>query len=132
MKIISETELRVTTLAGAAIVFQPGEAIEVSEEIGLLAIQLGAKEYNGKYVEEKEAVIAEFEEVVEVVEVVEDDQTVQVDTDVIEALQKMIEEADPHSFKTDGTPKAQALNKLLGRTVRTDEREMAWELALNA
>jgi hypothetical protein len=129
MKIISETELRVTTLAGAAIVFQPGEAIEVSEEIGLLAIQLGAKEYNGKYVEEKEAVIAEFEEVVEVVE---DDQTVQVDTDVIEALQKMIEEADPHSFKTDGTPKAQALNKLLGRTVRTDEREMAWELALNA
>lgn len=124
MKIISEKELRVTTLAGAAVVFQAGEPITVSSEIGLLAIQAGAKEYNVKYVEEVEAVVADFEEIEEVQEVANAEE-------VVVALRRLIEEADPNSFKNDGTPKAQTVSKLVGRTVRTEEREAAWELALN-
>ena len=44
MKIVSEKALRVTTLTGAAVLFEPGVAREVSETIGLLALQHGAKQ----------------------------------------------------------------------------------------
>lgn len=125
MKIVSSEPLRVTTLGGTAVLFEAGVPREIAEEIGLLAIQMGAKEYNDKYVEEETAEIAEFEEVVV-------QEPVQTDAELVEVLQKLIEEADPNSFKTDGTPKAAVVNKMLGRTVRTDEREAAWELALNS
>ena len=106
--------------------FEAGVPREIAEEIGLLAIQMGAKEYNDKYVEEEAAEVVEFEEEIVVAEPAQPDQ------ELIEVLQKLIEEADPNSFKTDGTPKAAVVNKMLGRTVRTDEREAAWEIALNA
>lgn len=125
MKIISSEDLRVTTLGGTAVLFQAGVPRDIAEEIGLLAIQMGAKEYNDKYVEEETAEIAEFEDIPPVQEPVQDEE-------LVEVLQKLIEEADPNSFKTDGTPKAAVVNKMLGRTVRTDEREAAWELALNS
>jgi hypothetical protein len=86
---------------------------------------MGAKEYNDKYVEEETAEIAEFEEVAV-------QEPAQTDAELVEVLQKLIEEADPNIFKTNGTPKAAVVNKMLGRTVRTDEREAAWELALNS
>jgi hypothetical protein len=125
MKIVSSEPLRVTTLGGTAVLFEAGVPREISEEIGLLAIQMGAKEYNDKYVEEETAEIAEFEEVAV-------QEPAQTDAELVEVLQKLIEEADPNIFKTDGTPKAAVVNKMLGRTVRTDEREAAWELALNS
>ena len=53
------------------------------------------------------------------------------DEELIEALQKLIAEADPNSFKNDGTPKAAVVNKMLGRTVRAEDRETAWDIALN-
>jgi hypothetical protein len=126
MKIVSSEPLRVTTLGGTAVLFEAGVPREIAEEIGLLAIQMGAKEYNDKYVEEEAAEVVEFEEENVVAEPAQPDQ------ELIEVLQKLIEEADPNSFKTDGTPKAAVVNKMLGRTVRTDEREAAWEIALNA
>ena len=124
MKIISDKELRVTTLAGAVIVFQAGDPITVSDEIGLLALQAGAKVHTTKNIEEPTAEVAEFEEVEEVEEVDNAEE-------VVVALRMLIEEADPNSFKNDGTPKAQTVSKLVGRTVRTEEREAAWEIALN-
>jgi len=126
MKIICSEDLRVTTLGGTAVLFEAGVPREIAEEIGLLAIQMGAKEYNDKYVEEEVAEIAEFEEEEAVQE------PVQLDEELIEALQKLIEEADPNSFKNDGTPKAAVVNKMLGRTVRSEDREAAWEIALNS
>jgi hypothetical protein len=125
MKIVSSEPLRVTTLGGTAVLFEAGVPREIAEEIGLLAIQMGAKEYNDKYVEEETAEIAEFEEVAV-------QEPAQTDAELVEVLQKLIEEADPNIFKTNGTPKAAVVNKMLGRTVRTDEREAAWELALNS
>ena len=47
-------------------------------------------------------------------------------------LEKMMDEGDPKNFKTDGYPKAAAVNKALGRTVDTDAREAAWESILNS
>ena len=126
MKIVSSEPLRVTTLGGTAVLFEAGVPREIAEEIGLLAIQMGAKEYNDKYVEEESAEIAEFEEEVVVPE------QVQPDEDLVTCLEKMMDEGDPKNFKTDGYPKAAAVNKALGRTVDTDAREAAWESILNS
>ena len=126
MKIVSSEPLRVTTLGGTAVLFEAGVPREIAEEIGLLAIQMGEKEYNDKYVEEESAEIAEFEEVIVV------EEPTRPDGELVEALQKLIEEADPNSFKNDGTPKAGVVNKMLGRTVRSEDREAAWEIALNS
>jgi adenylate kinase family enzyme len=125
MKIVSSEPLRVTTLGGTAVLFEAGVPREIAEEIGLLAIQMGAKEYNDKYVEEESAEIAEFEEVVVL-------EQVQPDEDLVTCLEKMMDEGDPKNFKTDGYPKATAVNKALGRTVDTDAREAAWESILNS
>ena len=127
MKIVSSEDLRVTTMGGTAVLFEAGVPRDISEEIGLLAIQMGAKEYDAKYIEEQEAEVAEFEEVVEVVQ-----ETVQVDTELVTLLENLMDEGDPKNFKQDGYPKAAVVNKLIGRPVTSDEREAAWESILNS
>ena len=121
MKIISDKPLRVATLSGAVVLFEAGVVQEISDEIGNIAIQMGAKEHNKKYVEESEAVIVDFEEVIE-----------EADDGLVEALQKLIELGNPEDFKADGSPKAAVVNRAVGRTVRSEEREEAWETALNS
>lgn len=125
MKIVSSEPLRVATLSGAVVLFEAGVPRIVADEIGLLAIQAGAKEYNEKYVEIEEAEIAEFEEVVEV-------ETTPLGEDLVIALEKMLDEGDPKNFKQDGYPKAAVVNKVVGRSVGTEEREAAWESILNS
>lgn len=124
MKIVSSQDLRVTTLGGTAVLFQAGVPREIAEEIGLLAIQMGAKEYNDKYVEEEKAEVAEFEEVAI--------ETAQPDEDLVTCLEKMMDEGDPKNFKADGYPKAAAVNKAMGKTIDSDAREAAWESILNS
>ena len=51
MKIVSSEALRVCTNGGTVVLFEPGVPRTIADEIGLLAIQMGAKEYNDKYVE---------------------------------------------------------------------------------
>ena len=125
MKIISDKPLRVATLGGTVVLFEAGVMSEIADEVGILAIQMGAKEYNDKYVEEAEAEIADFEEVEEV----EEPKT---DEALIEVLQKLMELGNPEDFKADGSPKAAVVNRAVGRTVRSEEREEAWEIALNS
>jgi hypothetical protein len=50
---------------------------------------------------------------------------------LVAALESLIEEGDPENFKKDGTPKSAVVNKLAGRAVATEERETAWQTALN-
>ena len=126
MKIVSSESLRVTTLGGTVVLFEAGVPREIADEVGLLAIQMGAKEYNDKYVEEQNAEEAVFEEVIDV------QSSVQIDDELVTCLEKMMDEGDPKNFKTDGYPKAAAVNKALGRTVDTDAREAAWESILNS
>ena len=97
-------------------VFQAGVEREVAEEIGLMAMQMGAKQVEGR------------------VEVVADeDYEEPVDPDeVVAVMQELIKDGDPKNFKADGTPKAAVVNKIVGRTVPTDERLAAWETALNS
>lgn len=125
MKIVSSESLRVATLSGVVVRFEAGVPREVADSVGLLAIQAGAKEYNDKYVEIEEAEIAEFEEVVEV-------ETTALGDDLVIALEKLLDEGDPKNFKQDGYPKAAVINKIVGRSVGTEEREAAWESILNS
>ena len=126
MKIVSSEALRVCTTGGTVVLFEPGVPRTIADEIGLLAIQMGAKEYNDKYVEEQNAEEAVFEEVIDV------QSSVQIDDELVTCLEKMMDEGDPKNFKADGYPKAAAVNKAIGRTVTTDEREAAWESILNS
>jgi hypothetical protein len=87
---------------------------------------MGAKEYNDKYVEEEEAEIAE------VIEIVVPEVSVQLNTTLVTVLEKLMDEGDPKNFKTNGHPKAAVVNKAMGETIGTDEREAAWESILNS
>ena len=129
MKIVSKESLRVTTLGGTAVLFEAGVPREISAEIGLIAIQMGAKEYDEKKIEESEAEDAVFEKIEEVAP---QKPSVPVDDELVTFLEKMMDEGDPSNFKADGYPKAAAVNKALGRTVDTDAREAAWESILNS
>ena len=118
MKILSDTDLRVATTWGAVVLFPAGVEREISEEIGLLAIQMGAKEV-GKPSGKKVGV--NIEEKIETES-----------NPLIEIMLGLIEEGNPDNFKVDGTPKAAVVNKLAARTVKSDDRETAWQEALNA
>jgi len=126
MKIVSSEPLRVTTLGGTAVLFEAGVPREIADEIGLLAIQMGAKEYNDKYVEEESAEIADFEEATVIPE------STQLDEELVTTLEKMMDEGEPKNFKADGYPKAAAVNKAMGETIDSDTREAAWVSILNS
>jgi hypothetical protein len=120
VKVIADREIRVATLSGACVLFQPNVEREVSDEIGLLALQQGARQSGTtKLIQETVTQTDEID-----FEVPEDPK---LNEDVIEAIEKFVESANPDDFKADGTPKASALNRVVGRTVSTDEREAAWE-----
>ena len=50
---------------------------------------------------------------------------------LVVALEGLIEDGNPENFKKDGTPKAAVVNKLAGKAVTTEERDAAWQTALN-
>ena len=133
MKIVSSKSLRVTTMGGTAVLFEAGVPREMSEEIGLLAIQMGAKEYTTKFVEEAAAEEAVFEEVDKVIdELFVAPTEIKHNTVLVTALERMMDEGDPKNFKAAGYPKAAAVNKVMGETIDTDARETAWESILNS
>ena len=125
MKIVSDRPLRVTTLGGTAVLFESGVVREVAEEIGLLAVQMGAKQYNERYIEESEAEVAVFEDVTP-------SETPVDNSSLVTVLEKMMDEGDPKNFKADGYPKAASVNRAMGVTISTDEREEAWTSILNS
>jgi len=123
VKVIADTEIRVATLSGAVVVLQPGVEREVADEIGLEALKLGAKQVSES--KKVEAATSLPEE-----EVPSSD--LQVASEVLKGIEDLVELSDPMDFKADGTPKATAVNRVVGRVVRTDEREAAWEAFLNS
>jgi hypothetical protein len=119
MKIVSRESLRVTTLSGGAIVFEAGVPITVGDEVGLVAIQMGAKEVReGEAKSEPEEVVVETSE--------------EPSDDLVSVLEKMMDEGEPDNFKADGSPKAAAVNKAMGKSIDSDARDAAWEAVLNS
>ena len=133
MKIISDQELRIATTWGVAVIFHPGIEKEVSDEIGLLALQEGAKEAGGST-----APPAAPSEPVEEFELVDStDLNIEPNPDpllekTMQACLTLIEEGDPTSFTVDGRPKAAKLKEAVGEVIPPDVREQAWKMALEA
>ncbi len=136
MKVIADQEIRVATLSGACVLFLPGVEREVSDEIGLLALQMGAKQTD--VLKPPEPVVAKpapaktvTEPIAKAAEVEAFEEFKSLD-DVINGMEKLVQFADPEDFKADGTPKASAVNRVVGRTVSTEDREAAWEAFLHS
>jgi hypothetical protein len=136
MRIVSGKDLRIATLSGAVVLFKAGEPRTVSHTIGAIALQMGAKQ-----VEDIEGVIVKDPLEIQITETITDVDTLVVEpeetTDVVDlelvaALERLIEMGNPQDFKSDGSPKAAIVNRAVGRTVRSEERERAWEIALNS
>lgn len=126
MKVISKEPIRVATLSGAVVSLEAGVVREISDEIGLLALQLGAEEVTGDSEEpkaEEEAEEAEPEEPVS---------SEQFDAELDIALCQLMDEGDPDNFTADGYPKAAVVNKIMGKTIDSDARKAAWENILNS
>lgn len=102
--------------SGSVVLFAAGVEREVSEEVGLIALQMGAKE-------SKSSLTAPM---------VEEPEKTDTAGDLIIIMEQLIEDGDPKNFKADGSPKANVVNKAAGRTVSTSEREAAWQEALNS
>ena len=133
MKVVSKEDLRVATLSGSVFMFTANEAAECSDEIGLVAMQMGAK------------LVSESKDKIEnkqpVDESVEGRATYYGESgsnedippaELVAVMEALIQGGDPVNFKSDGSPKANVVNKAAGRTVSTNEREAAWEEALNS
>ena len=129
MKIISDTEIRVATDWGAIVMFYAGVEKEVSEEIGILALQLGAKEATGKAEAPAAAPVDAVEETA-VEEKVEVSLESLLDR-VVKICSDLIDEGNPDDFNLDGSPKAKIINDKAGEKVPAEIREQAWTLALN-
>jgi hypothetical protein len=136
MRIVSGKDLRIATLSGAVVLLKAGEPRTVSHTIGAIALQMGAKQ-----VEDIEGVIVKDPLEIQITETITDVDTLVVEpeeaTDVVDlelvaALERLIEMGNPQDFKSDGSPKAAIVNRAVGRTVRSEERERAWEIALNS
>jgi hypothetical protein len=136
MKIVSDTEVRIATLSGAVVLLHPGQEREVSDEIGLLAVQMGATALSGSSVPDEQPVEDEVEieveeEVVEEVEEELDPKPLNPREGLVEAFIEIINAGDPDDFKADGGVKAAVINKKMGDTIPSEEREAAWQEALN-
>lgn len=136
MKVIADREIRVATLSGACVLFLPGVEREVSDEIGLLALQMGARQADvlklpDPIVAKPSSMKVTAEPAAKAVEVEAFEEFKTLD-DVIDGIEKLVQFADPEDFKADGTPKASAVNRVVGRTVSTEDREAAWEAFLHS
>ncbi len=132
MKVIStEKDMRVASMKGHAIILKANEPKEIREDLGLIALEQGAKLVSDKpkeVIEEVTEVADEEPEIVIESAESEDDGF----EELVAVMKGLIDEGDPDNFKTDGTPKAAVVNKLSGSTITTEQREAAWEEALNA
>ena len=131
MKVVSTEDMRVASMKGHAIILKANEPKEIREDLGLIALEQGAKLVS----DEPKEVIEEVTEVAdEEPEIVIESAESEDDgfEELVAVMKGLIDEGDPDNFKTDGTPKAAVVNKLSGSTITTEQREAAWEEALNA
>ena len=122
--------MRVAGLSGHTAILKAGEEKDLSEELGLIALEQGAKLVSDEPEVIKETTEVSDEEPEIVIESTEpEDDGFE---ELVAVMKGLIEKGDPEDFKADGAPKAAVVNKLSGSTITTEQREAAWEEALNA
>lgn len=130
MKVIADRDIRVATTWGAVIIFEAGVEQEVSDQIGILALQLGAKQ-----VADAPAPVVEPPSAAPALAAFDGTAYIETAVDVtmvLDAIDKIVQEGNPDDFKADGTPKAAAVNRVVGHNVASEVREAAWEKFINS
>lgn len=134
MRVVSDTDLRVAMLSGAVVLFAAGVEREISDEIGTVALQMGARLVDGGAPITK-ATMTTLETGIYALDNEQEEIPDTVVQDAVEEIVTLIEtivsEGDPNNFKTDNSPKAVVINKLAKRKVTTAEREAAWQIYLD-
>jgi len=137
MRVISDVDLRVAMTSGAVIQLQAGVEREIADEVGVVAMQMGARMVDGDAPAPAPAPQKPDDHWSDEVSALttDDDPDLNVVLDSVEELVTIIEtivsEGDPKNFKADNSPKAAIINKLAKRKVTTAEREAAWQIYLD-
>lgn len=126
MIVICPSDIRVATLHGAVKLFKANVETQVSTEIGLLALQQGARQVGQEEIAEEQ---------IEIGDVVEDklDKLIAEDKHerLVAVMRDIYIDGNPGDFKiSDNTPKAAVVTKRFGEVVPADERNKAWEEVL--
>jgi phosphotransferase system HPr-like phosphotransfer protein len=128
MKVIADQDMYISTTWGASIRLYAGEAKELGDDIGLLALQEGAKRVDEPILNNP-SLIAEQQEVEEAITVIVEGER---EEKLVEAMKQILENGSPEDFTSDGLPKQSAIKAIFGEQVGADEREETWaEIIVN-
>ena len=134
MKIVSDSDMYVSTTWGASIRLYAGDPKELGDDIALIALQQGAREVKeGGSVSESATALASEIGVIDEKEV---EDAIVIDVSINDnrdredklkaSFQQILDEGTPSDFTADGLPKQSAIKAVFGEQVNSDEREEAW------
>jgi|TARA_R110001583_G_scaffold168228_2_gene321053 hypothetical protein len=138
MKIIADEDMYISSTWGSSIRLYAGQVKEVGDDMGLLALQEGARRIEDGPKLNNPSLIAREEEVVEEAEIIEDSIVVDLndggdrEEKLKAAMQQILDENSPKDFTADGLPKQSVIKNVFGEQISSDERDELWaEMILN-
>ena len=150
MKIIADEDMYISSTWGASIRLYKGVVKEVGDDLGLLALQEGARRVEDAPLRNPSLIAREDEIVEDAVEVIEfgenyardkedgsDQEEVEIpgvseeeETDRGEklkaAMEQILDEGAPKDFTSEGLPKQSVIKAVFGEQVSSDERDKVW------
>jgi len=132
MKIVSDSDMYISTTWGASIRLYAGEPKELGDDISLVALQQGAKEVKEEASVSKSATALASE--IGVIDEGEVEDAIVIDINdnraredkLKAALQQVLDEGSPSDFTTDGLPKQSVIKGVFGEQISSDERDEIW------
>jgi len=156
MKIIADEDMYISSTWGASIRLYKGVIKEVGDDLGLLALQEGARRVedaplrNPSLIAREDEIVEDAVEVIDGVEVIEfgedyardkedgsDQEEAEIpgvseeeETDRGEklkaAMEQILDEGAPKDFTSEGLPKQSVIKAVFGEQISSDERDEVW------
>ena len=127
MKIVSDSDMYISTTWGASIRLYAGEPKELGDDISLVALQQGAKEVKEEgSVSKSSTILTSEEEEVEDAIVIDINDNRDREDKLKAAFQQILDENSPSDFTTDGLPKQSVIKGVFGQQISSDERDEIW------
>ena len=132
MKIVSDSDMYISTTWGASVRLYAGEPKELGDDISLVALQQGAKEVKEEGLVSKSPTILASE--IGVIDEGEVEDAIVIDINdnrdredkLKAALQQVLDEGSPSDFTIDGLPKQSVIKGVFGEQISSDERDEIW------
>ena len=132
MKIIADEDMYISSTWGSSIRLYAGQVKEVGDDMGLLALQEGARRIEDGPKLNNPSLIAREEEVIEEAEIIEDSIVVDLNSGgnredkLRAAMQQILDEGSPKDFTAEGLPKQSVIKNVFGEQISSDERDELW------